>query len=551
MVMLTCSYKGRNISICSKSITTQERLDDESFIKSLWNTIKTASPIIIEQAIKESSTIGGSIMLSSLGSDALAASSFIFTIHNAAIYPFTGNMFAVNVLTSQQYGLYLNSGDKKELAKIGIIYQQGKFIGTIFSVIPVIIFMSVEPMLLLFKQDKKIARMVGSYCHIYSIDVLIFFWLNCTQQLANGINQQFATSMFSLITAPLFFGTGYLLIFGKFGFPKMGVAGLGVAFIIKDFTTLVITDLYFILRKKFQPYHLLSINCFNNEFKKICKEHFQIFKEICGLGFPIIPQIASDLFGVVYVSILAGAIGQKDLETQNVILQVTFGILVFALPFQYANSALIARYYGAYKHHLLTRYNNIAVAFTNIIVCVPFIVSLFIPEIFAKPFFDINDPHNSDILVQLKTSLPLALSALIIDVAGLVDIGACRGSATDLWDTFFPMVICITTGWVLGAPLEYVLGFSAGLGFNGVLLGRCASLIARKVGLSVRWLVKRYNISNQQNESPSKPKNSWTSSVYSFFCKKTNKVQDIEMQSTVQMSFGNTDKIAKKSLTKF
>ena len=72
-----------------------------------------------------------------------------------------------------------------------------------------------------------------------------------------------------------------------------------------------------------------------------------------------------------------------------------------------------------------------------------------------------------------------------------VSTGTMRGAG----DTHTPMVCNLVSHWVIGLPLGYLLGFTAGLGIFGLWAGLALGLAAAGIYLLAAWTRKAQALS--------------------------------------------------------
>ena len=77
----------------------------------------------------------------------------------------------------------------------------------------------------------------------------------------------------------------------------------------------------------------------------------------------------------------------------------------------------------------------------------------------------------------------------VMDGAQVMALGLLRG----VQDTRGPMVIAAVSYWIIGVPSAYVLGFTFGMGGEGVWLGLVRGLTAAGILLMYRFWVTDLN----------------------------------------------------------
>lgn len=181
--------------------------------------LKIATPIAIQGIVTATLTMIDNIMVGFLGETELAAVGVggqIFMVHYLVLF---GLLSGSATFMAQFYG----TRDMPNIRKvIGFDF-------TILAVFGAICFLLVNlftgEILGIYTQDPEVAALAAVYVKINSVSFLLLAF-SAPLEMAFKATQQVRVPM--LISAVVFFSNtfiNYILIFGKFGFPKMGVAG--------------------------------------------------------------------------------------------------------------------------------------------------------------------------------------------------------------------------------------------------------------------------------------------------------------------------------------
>lgn len=204
---------------------------------------RLAIPISIQGIVSATLSMVDNLMVGRLGETELAAvgvASQIFMIHFMLLFGLVGGSAT---FMAQFYG----AGDMKSIRKV-----TGLAI-TIVSLISVLFFGAVHfaanPILGFYTQDAAVHELATQYTKINSISFLMLA-ISVPLEMALKATQQ---TKIPLLTSTVVFTTNtflnYVLIFGKFGAPKLGVAGAAIATVTAR-TLDVLLILYFVSRKK-------------------------------------------------------------------------------------------------------------------------------------------------------------------------------------------------------------------------------------------------------------------------------------------------------------
>lgn len=265
--------------------------------------INVSLPIIISMFVQALYNIVDSIFVAKLSESALTAVSLVFPVQNLMIGVAVGTGVGINSLLSRRLG----EDRPKEAEKV---VNNGIFVSLVSWLVFVVVGMTVTKVF--FSQyiargeiSREIASMGMDYMYIVTIGSLGMFmsitlerFLQATGKSMFSMTSQITGAVVNVVLDPI-------MIFGLFGFPKMGVAGAALATIIGQFMSMFVA-LYLNMR------HNDDINI---KVKGFRPEGY-IISEIFKVGLPsIIMQSISSLlvhmlnkilvtFGTTPVSVL-------------------------------------------------------------------------------------------------------------------------------------------------------------------------------------------------------------------------------------------------------
>lgn len=222
-----------------------EKIEKNSFLESI---LKIALPVTIQSMLKASFSIIDQVMIGQLGSESISGiglSGKFASIHGVVL----GAVTATAAIMISQY-----MGQKNEKN-----VRRSFYVNFIASLLVAFIFTFVSlrfahPILSCYTKD-SVTRMLGeNYLRIYAWS----FFPAALAGMAETTLCCMEAAVFPLVASisSLILNTGlnYLLIFGKFGFPELGVEGAAIASVISQIISCVLTYffLFYVLKKKKQ-----------------------------------------------------------------------------------------------------------------------------------------------------------------------------------------------------------------------------------------------------------------------------------------------------------
>jgi len=435
---------------------------DETSLKYM---LKLAAPMIITNISLTTMQFVDRFMVSRLGTDALAAilpAGFVsFVPASFAI----GVMISVNTFVSQSLG----RGEKRNCSNY---CWQAIYMGLIYSFITLAILWPAAPAIFkLLGHEPAVANMEVTYLRImlYAQIVGVFIW--SSSQFFMGIHRPIITMYATLCGQVVNIAANYVLIFGKLGFPRMGIAGAGWG-----------TFIGIVVAAGIRMAMFLSGNT-NATFK--CKRtmNFDLAKmrDLLKVGLPsglgLMVNVAC--WGVILFW-LVGKFGKEALAATSAILSC---INVSVMPIVGIGTALTA----AVGKAIGQGKKNIAIKQTSI--CLR--IALVYMGLVGLCFFVFRNGimhfwSSDDKVIKLGVEI-LVFAAIfqVFDAATLIYSGPLRGAGDTVW---LATVSAAGAVVILGLGGWLCVKFFPSLGCVGPWIAATFSIIT--VGLANRWRFK-------------------------------------------------------------
>jgi MATE family multidrug resistance protein len=306
-----------------------------------------------------------------------------------------------------------------------------------------------------------------------TIPILLFF--TC-RQFAEGVGNTKIAMWVTISGNIINIILNYLLIFGKCGFPALGIEGAGITiFIVRVLmaSTFVILIFGHSALKKFTQYF---------SWKKI---KIQVINRLVKTGLPISGQLVVEVLVFSLSAIMIGWINEVNLAAHQIVLQLASATFMVGLGIGSANTILISQQFGS-KHFKSIRYIALTslhiVTVFNTLTAIAFIVLRYqIPSWFSG---------DHEVIFVAAQLFIIAGIFQLFDGWQMVGLAALRG----LTDVTFAMYIAITCYIIIAMPASYLLGFVWNLGSVGVWIGLCIGLIVAAIAYRIRFLyiTKKY-----------------------------------------------------------
>jgi MATE family multidrug resistance protein len=270
----------------------------------------------------------------------------------------------------------------------------------------------------------------------------------------------------------------YLLIFGSFGFPKLGIIGAGVGTLISRVIMVIFLWIIFTKNKRFKLY-VTEI--------KFKITNIKIFKKITDIGLPSAFQMLFEV-GIFTAAIwMSGVLGKNYQAANQIAFNLSAMTFMVGIGLGVAATIRVGNQKGLFDFVALRK-----IAFSI------FLLTVLIEIIFALMFFILKDwlptlyldtenisktiENGEVILIASKLLLIVALFQ-IFDGLQVVILGALRG----LQDVKIPTLITFIAYWLIGFPICFYLGLYTPLKSIGIWIGLLISLAVSSILLYLRF----------------------------------------------------------------
>ena len=440
------------------------------------DTLSLSIPLIASQLIYACSGFIGTAMVAHLGQDALAASVLVSMIWMSLSVLFFGLLNSISVLVSHQFGA-------RNYQAISKIMGQAFILGIILTIV-MILLLSCMPFFLRFtSQPPTVIKLAIDYMHalLWTIPGLIILII-CEQFLA-GANRVKLVLRISLLVVPIEIPLIYLLIFGKFGLPACGVAGIGYGFAITYTTVAICLTTYLVKSKHYQPFGLL----------KCAREiHLKELKELVRIGLPMGCMHVIEVSTFAFATFWMAKFGTTMLAAHQIVMQY----LGFAITIVFAMSQAVTVRVG----HAVGRQNLTGIRYAIYVgmglnfCCMTLVAIAFalFPSLFIRLDINIHNIANAALIRDSTMFLAIGGVLMLFDNFRIIGFGALRG----LKDTRFPMYSSFFSFWIVGLSLAFLFGFTFDFQGKGIWWGLTLGIASGAiiVFIRVQYLLKHIDL---------------------------------------------------------
>ena len=181
-------------------------------------TFTLAYPVMLSQLGQVMVGVADNIMVGRLGAVPLAAASLANSIFFVVL------MFGIGISMAVTPMVAAADGEGKT-GKIGRLLNHGFVINTVSSFLLFLFILAVSPVLKLINQPQEVVVLAIPYLLIITFSLLPFMFFQTYKQFIEGLSQTKQAMFITVIFNLLNIGLNWLLIYGNWGFPELGLNG--------------------------------------------------------------------------------------------------------------------------------------------------------------------------------------------------------------------------------------------------------------------------------------------------------------------------------------
>lgn len=403
---------------------------DKAFYKSM---LVIAIPIVIQNLIGIGLNMADTIMIGKLGVDELAAVGtanrlyFVFSTLCFGIYS------GAAVYVSQYWGI-------RDIPNIRRTFGIDILLGSGLSLLFTIAALLFAPqILLLFTREQVVIELGSEYLRIAALSYFftsMSFAVNFNSRAIHNLKVPTLINMFALF---INLGLNFCLIFGKFGFPKLGVKGAAIA-------TLIARIIEFILMLVFiycTPEHPLA-----GKPKELASFDKAMFKKVLSTSFPVILSEGGWSIGNTVYYIAYGLLGASAIAVVQV--ASTINDLFQCLFFGVGNASAVM-----IGNELGRKNSESAYDYAGVFLKITFALNIIISFALYFSRGAIISIYGFDAVTNSMLDLTLIVYAIYTTPKMFTYVLFC-GILRSGGDTKFCAVLDILGVWIIGVPLAFL-----------------------------------------------------------------------------------------------
>ncbi len=376
---------------------------------------KLAAPVMLGMLGHTFVSFVDNIMVGQLGTAELAAvslgNSFMFIGMSIGI----GFSTAITPLTAE-------ADAEGNFIKGKSAFKHGLFLCTVLGILLFLMVFFAKPLMYLMKQPIEVVELAIPYLDLVAFSLIPLVIFQAFKQFSDGLSMtrypMYATLVGNIINVIL----NYVLIFGKFGFPEMGIVGAAYGTLVSRFV--MVAHLWWLLLGK--------------EKSKAYVTHIKFFvldtlmlKKIINLGMPSAMQMFFEVAIFTAAIWLSGLLGKNPQAANQIALNLSSMTFMVAMGISVASMIRVGNQKGLQNYFELRRIAY-SLFLLGMLFAVCFGIFFFalhnqLPKLYVD-YDDVKNLADNTEVVSIASKLLLAAAIFqISDSIQVVVLGALRG----------------------------------------------------------------------------------------------------------------------------
>jgi len=434
-------------------------------------TLLLAGPLAVAQLAGMAMGVTDTVLLGTLGGDALAAGGLATMLFITVTIMLQGMLTAVSVVVSQERG-----AGRDDL--VAAPYWAGLAMALLLCVPAFAVFSLAGPLLLLAGQPAALARDAAAF-----MDVLrwaapgAMVGIGLMRAFLPAIGQGAAMLWVAIGATAANAGLCWGLIHGSWGLPALGMRGPALA------TVLVETGMAAALLAWLHARPGLR------RFVAWRRPGLALLRRMLALGVPVTGTFAVETGLFLGIGLLVGRLGAGPLAAHQIALSIVSVSFMVPLAVAQAANVRVGNRVGAGDLAGARRAGLVAIGLAGLTEAVAAALLLLAPGLLAGLYIDPALPGNAEAFATATGLLAIAAAFQVADGMQSAAAGALRG----LGDTRVPFLLAAAGYWGVGFPAAWWLTARAGAGAAGAWWGLAGGLMLVAVLLTWRFLRRSRN----------------------------------------------------------
>jgi multidrug resistance protein, MATE family len=391
------------------------------------------------------------LMVGQVGTVPLAAAAFASNLSHIPMVGGIGLLAAVPVLTAHAYGA-------RRSAQASEVLRHGLWIAVVAGSVAALGLWWIRSRVGWLNQPPEVVAAAQTYLLLIGASLFPLLVAHTLKQFCEALANPWPPTLILLGGVLLNILLNWVLIFGHWGSPAMGLDGAGLATLMARIVTVLLIGLYLVRARgltDYLPARWLQLPSWPS------------IGEQLRIGSPVAVQHLLEVGAFAFAAIMMGWINAEAMAAHQIAITCAATTFIFAMGFGMAVSIRVGHAWGAGASDQVRHVGLSGLALTGLMMAG--FAALFILGNHGIADAFSNEPA---VIAIASTMLFIAGFFQIFDGLQVVALSALRGMA----DVRVPAMIAVFSYWVMALPIGYLAGFVLGYGAAGIWLGLAAGL---------------------------------------------------------------------------
>lgn len=432
--------------------------------KTVTTALAIAVPAIIESFFVAFAGLVDSLMVSSLGANAVAAVGLTTQPKFLGLSVFIAINVSVSALVARRFG------EKRREDANSILFTTFILILALAAVLSTALVIFAPQIMTLCGSLPETHDSAVTYYRIIMGGMVfncIQMGINSAQRGAGNTRITMRTNITSNTINIIF---NYLLINGHFGFPALGIAGAAYATVLGTVVAAIMSiisiskpgsflNILFIIKKKIRP-------------------TLSALKSLVRVGYSVFFEQMLMRVGFMATAIMAAGQGTAAMAAHQVGMNIMSLSFSFGDGLQSAAVALIGRSLGENKPDKAKEYGSACQMIGGLISIVLAVIYFFGAGLLMRMFF--KEPEIVDIGISI---MHIIIVVVLFQIRQVIYMGCLRGAG----DTLYTALASTVSVTIIRTAVSYLFGYTFGLGIAGIWMGVVGDQVARYIFAAIRF----------------------------------------------------------------
>lgn len=402
-------------------------------------------PIIIGQLGNIVTGLADTVMVGQHSTDELAAASFVNNVINAFIILGTGFSFNYTPIIGEHIAI------NKRIA-IGGWLKNSLMANTTTTALILLVLFLIYINVGYLGQPEELMPLIRPYYLVLMSSVLFVMLSNTFRQFVEGIMDASISMWVLTLVNAINIAGNYVLIYGKCGFPELGLLGAGISTLLSRIIMLLLFVAVFVRQEKYKPFRKgFLVTPFRKAY----------WKRLNLIGWPIAFQQGIEAATFCITTIMIGWLGGMALAAHQVAIAVSTVSFTIYLGLGSAVAIRTSMFKGLQDWRNVRRVTQAGIGLAVLLSVTLSLLLYLCCDTIGSYFTD-----DEAVLQIVAILLPILIAYQFGDSIQIVLANALRG----LSDVTSIMVISFVAYFIIAIPAGYAIAFFLDKGIAGIWL---------------------------------------------------------------------------------